>query len=162
MLRTAGAAKLGVNTWYLLSDDELATGGLIDPGLQGETAFQNLYRVLWYYERVESALHFDLIDPEVLYRTIGFHCWWWGQLLRDVHGPKASDALHRLAPKATDWAREHGLYEQWVARCLTDFAGAGPIEPAPFPPSPAVAHPMPVARAQPIDPIESKAEIHEQ
>ncbi len=129
LLRNAGAKRFGVHTWIIVSDDEIASGGALDPALPGmDVAFQNFYRVLWYFERVESALYFNLIDPEVLFRTIGFHCWWWGQLLRGIHRPKASDALHKLAPKAAAWARNNGEYDRWLARCATDFDGAGPVE----------------------------------
>jgi hypothetical protein len=129
LLRNEGSRRFKVNTWYVLGDQDLASGGLLDPSLPGvDIAFQDFYRVLWFFERVESALAFNLIDPEVLFRTIGFHCWWWGQLLLNVHAPKASDALHALAPKAADWSREHRDYDRWLTRCVTDFNGDAPVE----------------------------------
>jgi hypothetical protein len=140
-LRNKGTQRFGVNTWYIMADDDLADGGVLDPAKPGNDAlFQCFYRVLWYFERVESALHFSLIDPEVLFRTIGFHCWWWGQILRNIHAPKASDALHDLAPKAADWARDNNDFDRWVARCMTDFAGAGPTDGS-VPVSPAAGTP---------------------
>jgi hypothetical protein len=128
MLRKEGAKRFAMTTWYVMDDAEFDNGGLLDPALDddSEQVFQNFYRVLWYFERVESALHFDLLDPEVLYRSIGFHCWWWGSLLKDIHAPKAVAALHKLAPEAAEWARNSGEYPRWLERCATDFDGGPP------------------------------------
>ena len=127
LLRTEGDKRFGTNTWYLVDDGEFKRGGLLDPTVVGlDTTFQNLYRVLWYFERVESALEFKLVDNAVMYRTIGYHCWWWGELLSKVHSPKAAHALHKLAPLAADWARRNHTYDDWRSRCLTDFNGGGP------------------------------------
>ena len=78
------------------------------------------------FERVETALKFDLVDGEVMFRTIGYHCWWWGQLLAEIRSPKAARALHVLAPQAADWARADHSYADWVSRCLRDFNGGPP------------------------------------
>jgi hypothetical protein len=130
LLRNEGTRRFDANTWYVISDDELRNGGLLDPSKPGlDTTFQQFYRVLWYFERVEIALEKNLLDSDVLFRAIGFHCWWWGQLLRDVHAPKAVDALHVLAPRAVAWARAHDDYDRWVSRCRHDFNGGGPVEP---------------------------------
>ncbi len=139
LLRTEGAKRFHVKTWLLVDDSEFETGGLLDPTVPGlGTTFQNIYRVLWFFERVETALSFDLVADQVMFRTIGYHCWWWGQLLRNVHSPKAAAALHGLAPKAAEWAATSGVYDEWVARCANDFDGAGPIAwPTPAPPGPA-------------------------
>jgi hypothetical protein len=128
-LRKEGAKKFGGTTWLVMDDGEFGSGGLLDPSVPGvDITYQDFYRVLWFWERVESALHFRLIEPEVLYRTIGFHCWWWGQLLREVHLPKAVDALHKLAPRAELWAKGCEQYDHWVERCATDFDGGPPTE----------------------------------
>ncbi len=128
MLRKEGARRFGVTTWYVMGDKEFDPGGLLDPAVDGqaEVVYQNFYRVLWYFERVESALHFDLLDPEVLHRSIGFHCWWWGSLLKDIHAPKAVEALRDLAPRAAEWAQANGEYALWRDRCATDFDGGPP------------------------------------
>jgi hypothetical protein len=133
-LRKEGSRRFHVYTWFLPTDAELGDGGIFDPGAADKsTLFEDLYRVLWYFERVESALYFELLDEHVLFRTIGFHCWWWGELLRGVEAPKASDSLRKLAPMAADWAHRNNDYDRWVSRCLTDFNGAGPrgTEPKP-------------------------------
>ena len=127
MLRKEGGKRFGVTTWFVMSDAEFDDGGLLDPSVEGGAEiFQNFYRVLWYFERVESALHFRLIEPEVLHRSIGFHAWWWGSLLRNVHAPKAVEALHELAPNAAQWAIDNGEYPRWLDRCATDFNGGPP------------------------------------
>lgn len=129
MLRKEGARRFGVTTWFVMTDAEFNDGGLLDPSLDGGAEiFQDFYRVLWYFERVESALYFSLIEPEVLFRSIGFHCWWWGSLLKDIAAPKAVAALHELAPLAAAWARTSGEYDRWVDRCRTDFNGGPPAQ----------------------------------
>jgi hypothetical protein len=128
MLRKEGARRFQMTTWYVMDDKDFEPGGLLDPAVDSnaELVYQNFYRVLWYFERVESALFFQLIDSEVLFRSIGFHCWWWGSLLKDIRAPKAVEALHKLAPLAADWARESGEYGRWRDRCATDFDGGPP------------------------------------
>jgi hypothetical protein len=129
LLRNMGAEKFKIHTWYLMDDTEFLPGNLLDPALAGvDTAFQDLYRVLWFFERTEAVLNFGLAEQEVMFQTIGFHCWWWGQLLWGVRSLKASDSIHRLAPLVAQWARENSKYELWVSRCTTDFGGAGPRE----------------------------------
>jgi hypothetical protein len=128
MLRKEGGKRFGVTTWYLMDDSDFGNGGLLDPSVDEahEQVFQNFYRVLWYFERVESALHFNLLDAGVLYRSIGFHCWSWGSLLKDIQAPKAIESLHKLAPLAAGWATENGEYARWLDRCQTDFDGGPP------------------------------------
>ncbi len=126
MLRALGTKKHSTGTWLVLKDAESAPGGLLDPAVTKDDTFQNLYRVLWFYERVETSLTFDLVDQEVMFRTIGFHCWWWDQLLHGIHAPKAAKALHELAPQAAAWARRENVFDDWVARCQTDFDGGPP------------------------------------
>lgn len=129
MLRKEGARRFGKTTWFVMTDAEFDDGGLLDPSVDGGAViFQDFYRVLWYFERVENALHFALIEPEVLFRSIGFHCWWWGSLLRDITAPKAAAALHDLAPLAAAWARGNDEYDRWVDRCRTDFNGGPPAQ----------------------------------
>lgn len=129
LLRKEGARRFGVTTWFVMSDAEFGDGGLLDPSVDGGAViFQDFYRVLWYFERVESALFFSLIEPEVLFRSIGFHCWWWGSLLKDITAPKAVAALHELAPLAAAWARDSGEYDRWFDRCRTDFNGGPPAQ----------------------------------
>lgn len=63
-----------------------------------DSPFSDLYRILWYFERAEMTIRFKLVDPAVFFEAAGFHCWWWGQLLRKVDGPKAE-------PRHTPWHR---------------------------------------------------------
>lgn len=126
-LRRRGTECFGVTTWLLLSDEDFNSGGILDPMAAGsDSPFEDLYRVLWYFERVEVALHHHLVNEDVLMRTIGFHCWWWGELLRDVRAPKATAAIQALAPRAERWARSSGDYTNWIGRCASDFGGSGP------------------------------------
>lgn len=93
--------------------------------MQLQTPFADLYRVLWYFECVETAVQYGLVDEEVLYRTIGFHCWWWVQLLSRVTAPKASRALRELGPESAGWASSAGYLDAWPASCTKDFDGGG-------------------------------------
>jgi hypothetical protein len=130
LLRTEGSRRFSTNTWYLIDDRELLRGGLLDPTVTGmKTSFQNLYKVLWFFERVQKSLEYNLIDSEVMYGTIGYHCWWWDQLLVKVRAPKAAAALHQLGPEAARWAMRHQCYDDWIARCADDFDGDGPKAP---------------------------------
>ena len=88
--------------------------------------FADLYTVMWFFERAEVALNRRLVDRDALMATLGFHCWWWGQVLLELRGPKAVAAVHQLADDAGRWARSQGVMADWEARCTTDFAGGGP------------------------------------
>ncbi len=89
---------------------------MLDPGVPENGAqYQDLYRVLWFFERVDNSLKFNLVDSDVLFTTIGFHCWWWGNLSRHVRQPKAAASLHRLAKDAESWARSTGDLVGWPA-----------------------------------------------
>lgn len=127
LLRQLGSERHGKTTWLLLDDRQFDTGGILDP-LKDErhAPFEDLYRVLWYFERVDTALNRGLVDKDVLFETIGFHCWWWAQLLRSVKSPKATAAITALGPRASDWAKAAGEYATWVAKCSNDFDGHGP------------------------------------
>lgn len=126
-LRRRGSRTHGGTTWMLLSDADFAEGGVLDPGLpESDSPFEDLYRVLWFFERVHTSLDHHLVDRDVLMRTIGFHIWWWSQLLINVSTPKATRSLRYLAPLAEEWARSAGEHSTWVDRCRTDFAGEGP------------------------------------
>jgi hypothetical protein len=127
-LRRRGSELHGRVTWFLLSDADLGPGGLLDGSTEASgSAFRDLYQVLWFFERVKTALDHGLIDEEVLFGTMGFHCWWWAQLLRNVTGPKASRALHTLGPLAGSWANRRGEYREWYGRCMADFDALPPL-----------------------------------
>lgn len=129
MLRRLGAASSGGTTWQLLNDADFGSAGALDPAEPAlEAPFEDLYRVLWFFERVDTALAYGLLDEDVLFETIGFHCWWWAQLLRNVHSPKASGSLHQLGPRAARWAHDAGRLETWKSHCQTDFNGGPAIE----------------------------------
>lgn len=127
LLRRIGTERHGRTTWAMLSDQDFDEDGLLDARqLDREIAFQDLYQVLWFYERVDTALRYGLVNEEVLFRTIGFHTWWWSQLLRQVKGPKAAAPLRSLGPRAAKYAEAAGEYMTWQNRCAFDFGGAGP------------------------------------
>ena len=126
LLRHRGAEEYGITTWFVMTDAEFETGGMLDPSLTGlETPFEDFYRVIWFFERADNALKFNLLSHEVFFRTVGFHCWWWGQLLNKINTPKAMKSLRELAPQATEWAKRDGVYKSWLSHCATDF-NAGP------------------------------------
>lgn len=128
LLRRTGSARFEGTTWVMLKDDDFDAGGLLDPNAEGtDTPFEDLYRVLWFFERVHTSMHEGLVDETVLMRTIGFHCWWWGNLLHHVTAPKATLALRGIAPRATQWAGSEGVLADWTQRCSTDFDGNGPV-----------------------------------
>lgn len=130
LLRHKGTSTFGKTTWYVMEEADFGSGGLLDASLVGiDTPFQDFYRVIWFFERAYNALYFGLVNPNVLFQTTGFHCWWWGQLFRKIESPKAMYALQELIPQACDWARKNGEYERWVSHCMTDFDGHGPVEP---------------------------------
>lgn len=127
-LRHSGSRAHGFTTWHLLSDDDFDAGGLLDPAQDGKPSpFADLYSVLWYFERVENSLTFGLVDREVLFSTIGFHCWWWAQLLQDVRRPKASHSVRRLGAQVEEWGTANGQHAAWSEHCTDDFGGHGPV-----------------------------------
>jgi hypothetical protein len=127
-LRMEGTRKSGKATWMLLCDADLERGGFLDcPGDAVNTPFRDVYQVLWFFERAGIALEAGLVDPEMFHETIGYHCWWWAQILRDFHAPKAAQAVHTLGNQAEHSASASGLLDGWVDRCMTDFGGDGPI-----------------------------------
>ncbi len=129
LLRQTGTEKYGKTTWYIVQESDFESGGLFDPAEIGmDTPFQDFYRVLWFFERAYTSMQSYLVDADTLFQTTGFHCWWWGQLLRDVTSPKATYSLRQLAPNAAAWAVMHGEYDRWVSHCMTDFDGHGPTE----------------------------------
>lgn len=124
LLRRRGSADFGTTTWHVLSDADLSSGGYLDPAeVDSAQAFADLYAVMWFFERCEASLDRGLVDHEVLMSTLGFHFWWWGQLLARLVGPKATQAVHGLAADAERWATANGALTDWRARCATDFAG---------------------------------------
>lgn len=124
LLRQIGSSKHGVTTWHVVTDADLGPGGELDPAnRERERAFADLYAVLWFFERCKLSLSRGLVSEDVLLETVGFHFWWWGQVLRGLHGPKASMAVHDLAARAEAWAAEQGVLDDWRSRCGTDFDG---------------------------------------
>lgn len=129
LLRRLGTAEHGITTWHVVSDEDLNEGGVLDAGDQSrEQAFADLYAVLWWFERCLTALDRHLISEDVLMETAGFHLWWWGQMLRELHGPKATRAVRDLGANADAWAQRRGVLDDWRRRCGTDFKG-GPAVP---------------------------------
>ena len=125
LLRHEGSRRFGITTWYVMTDGEFEAGGLLDPSSTGmNTPFEDFYRVIWYFERVENSLRFKLVEPDVLFHAVGFHCWWWNQLLGEIKAPKASRGLRSVAEDATSWAKVQGIHDDWLTHCSTDFNGS--------------------------------------
>lgn len=128
LLRRLGTAECGTSTWHVLSDTDLERGGCLDPHREDrEQAFADLYAVMWYFERCQLALDRHLVSEDVLMSTVGFHFWWWGQLLRNLRGPKATQSVARLAEIARGWSANAGVIGDWHNRCATDFQGGPAI-----------------------------------
>lgn len=126
-LRAHGSERHGVSTWHRLQDSDLTAGRFLDAEREErDRLFADLYTVLWFFERVDIALQRQLVDDDVLMQTLGFHFWWWGQVLLNLDGPKASASIHRLSLAAERWAAGNGMLDDWHRRCLTDFDGSGP------------------------------------
>lgn len=124
LLRRLGSGEHKITTWHVLQNGDLGSGGCLDPAdASREQAFADLYAVMWFFERCEIALERGLVDRHVLFQTIGFHFWWWGEVLRDLTDPKASDSVHRLAARSREWAAQSGVLHDWERRCISDFAG---------------------------------------
>jgi hypothetical protein len=135
LLRKTGTEMFGTSTWFCMTDDDFGPGRLLDASDLGlTTPFQDLYRILFFFERTEGSLRYGFVDSDVLFSTVGFHIWWWSQLLWEVTGPKASVSLHSLAPVVQAWSQSQvvdvapcsTLLELWHSRCGTDFNGVGP------------------------------------
>lgn len=132
LLRRIGTMETGCTTWHVLRDEDLTTGGILDPqDVSKEQAFADLYAVIWFFERCELTLRRGLVSEDVLFETLGFHFWWWGQVLLELKGPKASQSVHRLAVRSTEWARQAEVLSDWVSRCTTDFNGGPGQSPGP-------------------------------
>lgn len=128
LLRDVGSRNYKKTTWHVLSDKDLDTGGLLDPRQKKrEQEYADLYAVLWFFERAAIALRRGLVSKDILMESVGFHFWWWGQILRNLQSPKASVSVRELASLARLWAIENNLYEEWRKRCLNDFNGGPSI-----------------------------------
>lgn len=128
LLRSTGSGEFGSTTWHLLTDEDFSTGGVLDPSEPAsQSAWQDLYRVLWFFERLAIARNRGLVNESVLFESLGYHCWWWAQLLRHVQGPKAARFLHALGPPAEEWARREGWYDHWYRSSESDFGGGPPL-----------------------------------
>lgn len=126
-LRLQGSKDHGMTTWHVVYDRDLEAEGFLDPTDAGKTQlFADTYAVLWLFERCELALHRQIVDRDMLMETLGFHFWWWSQMMRGLQSPKAAAAVHRLGTMARTWADDRGRLDEWHARCATDFEGAGP------------------------------------
>lgn len=126
-LRNAGSTP-GTVAWYLPSDADLTGEGVFAPSDPGrEEAYANLYTVLWFFERAEASMESNVVDPKAMFKSLGFHMWWWGQVLRDLHAPTPKVSLERLALRAEEAAAISGELDQWSVRCDGDFGGGPAI-----------------------------------
>lgn len=125
-LREQGTNRVGRTSWHCLSDTDLDSGGFFDvKSTEWGQLFADLYTVLWFFERVETALQHKIVNRDVLMSTLGFHFWWWGEVLQGLRAPKASASLHKLASEAEQWARTNQKLDDWCSRCQHDFGGNG-------------------------------------
>ena len=120
-LREEGSTRYGATTWYLLNDEDFSGRGLMAQRGSDDRHFRHVYTVLWFFERAEIALKYGLVNEKVLLHSVGYHIWWWNELLLDLHHPKAMDSLERLAIRAAEWASAEGVLDDWKSRCSTDF-----------------------------------------
>lgn len=128
LLRRIGSEKYGKTTWKILSDKDIEAGGELDPrNTNREQAYADLYAILWFFERCKMSLRREIVSEDILMETLGFHFWWWGELLRDLKGPKSVHAVHDLAERSRMWASREGLIQDWIVRCADDFNGSGAI-----------------------------------
>lgn len=123
-LHEVGSAEFEVPTWHVAKDIDFSNGGIFstETKAQGE-AFRDLFTVLWFFERVASARASQVIDSDACYRSMGYHIWWWDQILYEMHAPKARKQLRELATWVTELAKSDGQLLDWQARCMTDFDG---------------------------------------
>lgn len=123
-LRREGSAAGGRTSWRLISNADLDAGGLLDPNArEKEGLFADLYTVMWFFERTEISLTSRIVNRELLMQSLGFHFWWWGQILGTLDAPKASTAIRNLAIDAQDWASQTDTLDRWRSRCASDFDG---------------------------------------
>ncbi|MBC7593631.1 MAG: hypothetical protein H7288_06805 [Kineosporiaceae bacterium] len=123
-LRREGSMTAGRTSWRLLKNSDLDAGGLLDPSAPDkQQLFADLYTILWFFERTEISRASKIVNPELLMRTLGFHFWWWGQILVDLDAPKASGSIHALSIIAQEWAIETKNLDIWRSSCTFDFDG---------------------------------------
>jgi hypothetical protein len=124
LLRRLGSKTHGATTWHVVRDADLEVGGELDPQRgDREQAFADLYAVLWFFERCEVSLNRKIVSEDVLMQTVGFHFWWWGQVLFELHAPKATVSVHALAVRAEQWAKSQHHLDDWKRRTEFDFDG---------------------------------------
>lgn len=79
---------------------------------------QDLYRLLWAFERIEAAERHGLIDVVLMGELLDHHVVWWDTLTSEI---KVSDTRHRasLARLAASANDRNGTLEAWAS---ADFA----------------------------------------
>lgn len=124
ILRGEGTATYGRATWRLLTDSDLAPGGLLDQSdPDRELAYTSFARTLWFFQRSEMAVSQGLAAEATFYELCGFHVWWWNQAYREIHGPTALTFVRSLSARVETWARASGQLDEWKSRCAFDFDG---------------------------------------
>lgn len=126
-LRSDGTARYGYHTYTTVSDKDFERGGLLDSeSPESASAFSNVYKVMWYFERVYVALEDDIVDRDTLFRLMAYRIWWTSQLLGRLEDPAAISALKNLGRLAEEWGDRNGLLPSWLSRCSVDFDGRAP------------------------------------
>lgn len=128
-LRAKGTAKYGATTWLTLSDADLQHGGGLDHSSSGnEQDYADLYRILWFLERVYTTEELNLIDRDLLFQLAGFNIWWWNQILRGIRSPTVMVKVVSLAISVEEWATPLGKLDEWSQSCESDFDNGGPVK----------------------------------
>ena len=86
---------------------DLATSGSsLDP-------LQDLYKVLWCFERIDAARTHDTLDLKLLVNLIGFHAAWWDRLLEGIDD-NASHHRRALRNLASYCRAQRPDLDEWV------------------------------------------------
>jgi hypothetical protein len=125
-LRARGMQIYGTETWSLVLEEDFNPGGLLDSSSpENQQNYADVYRTMWYFERVYTVERSDLVDSDLLFSLIGFHVWWWNQILRNVRHPVVMRKVIELGHRSEVWAASQGRLQDWVQRCRNDFDNAG-------------------------------------
>ena len=80
----------------------------------GTTPLQDLYRLLWTFERIEAAEKHGLVDADLVAEMLNHHIVWWDTLASEISD---DDTRHRksLARLAADARARSSTLHAWAA-----------------------------------------------
>ena len=119
---------------------EIATG-------PGQTPLDDLYTILWFFQRVADADHTGLLDPDLTWGMLAHHTVWWGTLCARID-ERHTQYVRPLKYLAERYGRQDTSLATWAK---ADFAQPRP-EPEPEPeqePQPEQPEPRPVPPPRP-------------